>query len=151
MVGWSWQRCQMQFMRYVIARVLRTQFPTVIAAIQTIFAQPDASSVATQFERITDMLNHQLPDIATMLGSAHGDLLTFSVFSQSHWRKIWTTNPLELHNCEIKRCRDVVGVFPNDEAVTRLVMAVMIVTHREWRVSERRYLSETSMAELLRD
>ena len=150
MVGSAWQRCRVHFMRNVISRVTRSQVPMVIAAIQTIFAQPDAQSVASQFERITDTLSGQFPDVADMLSGAREDLLAFTHFPEAHWRKIWSTNPLERLNREIKRRADVVGVFPNDESVCRLVTAVVLETHDEWQVAERRYLSETSMALLRR-
>lgn len=140
----------MHFMRNVLVRVTRTQMPMVIAAIQTIFAQPDAQSVTSQFERITETLAGQFPDVANMLSQAREDLLAFTHFPEAHWRKIWSTNPLERLNREIKRRSDVVGVFPNDEAVSRLVTAVVLEVHDEWQVAERRYLSETSMALLKR-
>lgn len=150
MVGSSWQRCRVHFMRNVLARVNRTQVPMVIAAIQTIFAQPDAQNVRSQFERITETLAGQFPDVADMLAGAREDLLAFTHFPGAHWRKIWSTNPLERLNREIKRRSDVVGVFPNDEAVHRLVTAVVLEVHDEWQVADRRYLSETSMALLKR-
>ena len=137
MVGSAWQRCRVHFMRNVISRVTRTQVPMVIAAIQTIFAQPDAKSVASQFERITDTLSGQFPDVADMLSGAREDLLAFTHFPEAHWRKIWSTNPLERLNREIKRRADVVGVFPNDESVCRLVSAVVLEIHDEWQVAER--------------
>ena len=122
----------------------------VIAAIQTIFAQPDASAVREQFDRIVATLEGQFADVAAMLSCAKEDLLAFSAFPEPHWRKIWSTNPLERVHREIKRRTDVVGVFPNDAAVMRLVSAVIVETHDEWQVAERRYLSETSMAQLRR-
>jgi putative transposase len=151
MIGAAWQRCRVHFMRNVLARVTKSNAQMVLAAIGTIFAQPDAASVAEQFDRITDTLRAQLPDIATMLEGAREDLLAFSAFPIEHWRKIWSTNPLERVHREIKRRTDVVGVFPNDAAVQRLVTAVVVETHDEWAVAERRYLSETSMAMLKRD
>jgi putative transposase len=151
MVGSAWQRCRVHFMRNVLARVKRTNTHMVIAAIQTIFAQPDATSVREQFDRIVGTLEGQFPDVATMLTDAKEDLLAFSAFPESHWRKVWSSNPLERLHREIKRRTDVVGVFPNDKAVERLVTAVVVETHDEWQVAERRYLSETSMAQLRRD
>jgi transposase-like protein len=150
MVGSAWQRCRVHFMRNVLSRVSRTNTHMVIAAIQTIFAQPDATSVRAQFDRITDTLEGQFPEVATMLADAKSDLLAFAGFPEAHWRKIWSTNPLERLNREIKRRCDVVGVFPNDASVERLVTAVVLETHDEWAVSDRRYLSETSMAQLRR-
>jgi transposase-like protein len=86
-----------------------------------------------------------------MLAEAKPDLLAFAGFPEAHWRKIWSTNPLERLNREIKRRCDVVGVFPNNTSVERLVTAVVLETHDEWAVSDRRYLSETSMAQLRSD
>jgi putative transposase len=150
MVGSAWQRCRVHFMRNVLARVKRGSTHMVIAAIQTIFAQPDAAAVREQFDRIVRTLSDQFPEVATMLCDAKEDLLAFSAFPEVHWRKVWSTNPLERVHREIKRRTDVVGVFPNDEAVERLVTAVVVETHDEWQVAERRYLSETSMALLRR-
>jgi putative transposase len=81
-----------------------------------------------------------------MLTEAAPDICAFAAFPQSHWRRIWSTNPLERVNAEIKRRADVVGIFPNEEAIVRLVGAVLIETHDEWQVIERRYFSEGSMA-----
>jgi putative transposase len=148
LVGSAWQRCRVHFMRNVLARVNKTNTPMVIAAIQTIFAQPDAASVRAQFDRITATLESEFADIASMLDGAREDLLAFAGFPEAHWRKIWSTNPLERLNREIKRRSDVVGVFPNDASVCRLVTAVVLETHDEWAVADRRYLSEISMAEL---
>jgi putative transposase len=151
MVGSAWQRCRVHFMRNVLARVKRGTTHMVIAAIQTIFAQPDAGAVGEQFDRIVGTLGTQFPDVATMLTDAKEDLLAFSAFPVEHWRKVWSTNPLERLHREIKRRTDVVGVFPNDAAVERLVTAVVVEAHDEWQVAERRYLSETSMALLRRN
>ncbi len=148
MIGAAWQRCRVHFMRNVLARVPRANAEMVAAAIRTIFAQPDAAAVADQFERITATLTGQFPDIVAMLADARDDLLAFAAFPLEHWRKIWSTNPLERLHREIKRRCDVVGVFPNDAAIDRLVTAVIVEQHDEWAVAERRYLSETSMARL---
>ena len=150
MVGSAWQRCRVHFMRNVLTRVKRNNTHMVIAAIQTIFAQPDARAVREQFERIVATLDDQFPDVATMLTDAREDLLAFTAFPEAHWRKVWSTNPLERLHREIKRRTDVVGVFPNDASVERLVTAVVVEAHDEWQVAERRYLSETSMALLRR-
>ncbi len=150
MVGSAWQRCRVHFMRNVLTRVKRTNTHMVIAAIQTIFAQPDAQTVREQFDRIVGTLEGQFPEVATMLTDAKEDLLAFSAFPEAHWRKVWSTNPLERLHREIKRRTDVVGVFPNDQSVERLVTAVVVEAHDEWQVAERRYLSETSMAQLRR-
>ena len=140
--------CRVHFMRNVLARIPRANAEMVAAAIRTIFAQPDANAVAEQFDRITATLSEQFPDVVVMLADAREDLLAFSAFPLEHWRKIWSTNPLERVHREIKRRCDVVGVFPNDAAIDRLVTAVIVEQHDEWAVADRRYLSETSMARL---
>jgi putative transposase len=147
-VGAAWQRCRVHFVRNVLAKVPKTNAEMVAAAIRTIFAQPTAADVDAQFDRIVATLEPQFPPVATMLVDARDDLLAFCAFPVEHWRKIWSTNPLERVHREIKRRTDVVGVFPNDAAVDRLVTAVIVEQHDEWAVAERRYLSETSMARL---
>ncbi len=120
----------------------------VAAAIRTIFAQPDAAHVEAQFDEITAMLGRQFPVVADMLTDAHADLLAFATFPVLHWKKIWSTNPLERLNKEIKRRTNVVGIFPNEAALIRLVTAVIADTNDEWQVCDRRYLSEGSMNKL---
>jgi transposase-like protein len=147
-VGAGWQRCRVHFLRNALAKVPRADAEMVAAAIRTIFAQPTAEAVAAQFDRIVATLEPQFPNVARTLVDAREDLLAFSAFPIEHWRKIWSTNPLERLHREIKRRTDVVGVFPNDAAIERLVTAVIAEQHDEWAVAERRYLSETSMARL---
>ena len=147
-IGASWQRCRVHFMRNVLARVPKASAEMVAAAVRTVFAQPDAAHVRSQLEEVTQMLEGQFPDVATMLGDAGEDLLAFTAFPQAHWRKLWSTNPLERLNGEIKRRTNVVGIFPNDAAIARLVTAVVVEAHDEWAVAERRYLSEESMAKI---
>jgi transposase-like protein len=121
----------------------------VAAAIRTIFAQPDAEHVHSQLDVIAGMLGRQFPQVEAMLRDAEDDLLAFTGFPVAHWKKLWSTNPLERLNKEIKRRTDVVGVFPNPAALLRLAGAVLVEAHDEWQVSaERRYLSEHSMAQL---
>jgi transposase-like protein len=147
-IGSAWQRCRVHFMRNVLSRVPKASAEMVAAAVRTIFAQPDAEHVHSQLGEVVRMLEDRFPDIAVMLSDAAEDLLAFTAFPQAHWRKIWSTNPLERVNGEIKRRTNVVGIFPNDASVARLVTAVVLETHDEWAVAERRYLSEESMAKL---
>jgi len=147
-IGASWQRCRVHFMRNVLARVPKASAEMVAAAIRTIFAQPDAAHVRAQLDEVVRMLHPQFPDVALMLEDAADDILAFTAFPIAHWRKIWSTNPLERVNGEIKRRTNVVGIFPNDASVLRLVTAVIVETHDEWQVAERHYLSEESMAKL---
>lgn len=147
-LGASWQRCRVHMMRNILSKVPRASQEMVAAAIRTVFAQPDADHVRSQLMEVTRMLGAQFPEVATMLGDAAEDLLAFAAFPQAHWRKLWSTNPLERLNGEIKRRTNVVGIFPNDAAVTRLITAVVVEFHDEWAVAERRYLSEDSMAKV---
>jgi transposase-like protein len=147
-VGAAWQRCRVHAMRNILGKVPKANAEMVAAAIRTIFAQPSAEAVSAQFDRIVDTLEAQFPQVAATLVAAREDLLAFTAFPFEHWRKIWSTNPLERLHREIKRRTDVVGVFPNDGAIERLVTAVIVEQHDEWAVAERRYLSETSMARL---
>lgn len=147
-VGAAWQRCRVHFVRNVLAKVPKANAEMVAAAIRTIFAQPTATDVYAQFDRIVETLEPQFPQVALMLVDTRDDLLAFTAFPVEHWRKLWSTNPLERVHREIKRRTDVVGVFPNDAAIDRLVTAVIVEQHDEWAVAERRYLSETSMARL---
>ena len=132
-------------MRNVLSKIPKASGEMVAAAIRTIFAQPDQEHVGTQLDEITLMLRRQFPVVADMLDDAREDLLAFSAFPSAHWRKIWSTNPLERLHKEIKRRTNVVGIFPNDASVVRLVTAVVAETHDEWQICDRRYLSETSM------
>jgi transposase-like protein len=134
-------------MRNVLARVPKAS-AEMVAAIRTIFAQPDATHVRSQLDEVAHMLDAQFPDVAALLRDACDDLLAFTAFPVAHWRKIWSTNPLERINGEIKRRTNVVGIFPHDASIIRLVTAVLVETHDEWAVAERRYLSEESMAKL---
>ena len=133
-------------MRNVLARVPKGNAEMVAAAIRTVFAQPDAEHVRAQLDVIAGMLGRQFPAVEAMLRDAEPDLLAFTAFPIGHWKKIWSTNPLERLNKEIKRRTDVVGVFPNPAALLRLAGAVLVEAHDEWQVSDRRYLSEGSMA-----
>lgn len=121
----------------------------VAATIRTIFAQTTAKAVRTQLDVVADMLGRQFPQVKTMLVEAATDITAFADFPPVHWKKIWSTNPLERLNREIKRRADVVQVFPNPAALDRLAAAVQAELHDEWQVFDRRYLSEGSMAELL--
>ena len=146
LIGAAWQRCRVHFLRNVLAAVPKGHAEMVAAAVRTIFAQPSPVHVHDQLEVIAAMLGRQFPKVETMLRDASDDITAFASFPVSHWKKIWSTNPLERLNKEIKRRTDVVGVFPNPGALLRLAGAVLVEAHDEWQVSERRYLSEGSMA-----
>jgi transposase-like protein len=147
-LGAGVQRCRVHFMRNVLGVVPKANAEMVAALIRTIFAQPDAAAVREQLDVVTAMLDRRFPKVTAMLEGATEELLAFTAFPPTHWKKIWSTNPLERLNKEIKRRCDVVGVFPNPAALLRLAGAVLAEQHDEWQVSDRRYLSEGSMAAL---
>lgn len=148
LLGATWQRCRVHFMRNVLAKVTKGNTEMVAAAVRTIFAQPTGPLVREQVETVATMLEPQLPAIAEMLRDAREDITAFADFPEAHWRKIWSTNPLERINREVKRRTEVVGIFPNAAALHRLSACVLIEAHDEWQVTDRRYLSEASMAQL---
>ena len=145
----AWQRCRTHFMRNVLCRVPKSAQPFVATLVRTIFAQPSAQEVAAQLTRIVEQLSGKFPDVATMLEEAAVDITAFSTFPTAHWRQIWSNNPQERLNREIRRRTDVVGIFPNRASVIRLVGAVLSEQHDEWQVS-RRYMSAESIAVAMR-
>ena len=146
--GATWQRCRVHFLRNALARVPKGQAEMVAAAVRTIFAEPDAEHVRAAVETVAGTLQEKFPLVAALLRDAREDLTAFADFPPAHWRKIWSTNPLERLNREVKRRTDVVGIFPDDAALLRLASCVLIEAHDEWQVTDRRYLSDESMAEL---
>jgi putative transposase len=146
--GAAWQRCRVHFMRNALAKVSKGHAEMVAAAIRTIFTQPTGPGVREHVEVVAGMLEAQFPIVAELLRDAREDITAFADFPEAHWRKIWSTNPLERLNKEVKRRTDVVGIFPDAASLLRLAACVLIETHDEWQVSERRYLSEASMAQL---
>ena len=143
--GAAWQRCRVHWLRNILAAVPKGNTEMVAAAIRTIFAQPSPTHVEDQFDAIGRMLTRQLPKLARFFDDAKTDVLAFTGFPQAHWRQIWSTNPLERVNKEIKRRTDVVGVFPNPEALLRLAGAVLVEQHDEWAAADRRYFAEHTM------
>lgn len=145
--GASWQRCRVHFARNVLARVPKGHQDVVAAALRTVFVHPNPQEIAAAWDRTADMFARQFPKVKELMDTAKGDVLAFSAFPSDHWRKIWSNNPLERLNKEIKRRTNVVGIFPNDTAVIRLVGAVLADQHDDWIIA-RRYLTDTSLAEL---
>ena len=146
--GATWQRCRVHFMRNALAKVSKAHAEMVAAAIRTIFTQPTGPGVREHVEIVATTLEQQFPAVAELLRETREDITAFADFPEAHWRKIWSTNPLERLNKEVKRRTDVVGIFPDDNALLRLASCVLIEAHDEWQVSDRRYLSEASMAQL---
>jgi putative transposase len=143
--GASWQRCRVHFVRNVHTKVPKSAQSMVGALIRSIFEQPDADQVLAQHARVVDQLSDRFSDAAQMLVEAHADILAFSSFPKEHWRQIWSNNPQERLNKEIRRRTDVVGIFPNRSSVIRLVGAVLAEQHDEWAVA-RRYMGVESLA-----
>ena len=144
--GAAWQRCRVHFMRNALAKVNKGHAEMVAATIRTVFAQPTGPKVREQLEDVAHLLRREFPAVADLLLDARADLTAFADFPQAHWRKVWSTNPLERLNKEVKRRTDVVGIFPNTDALLRLSACVLIETHDEWLDTDRLYLSEASMA-----
>jgi putative transposase len=148
MIGAAYQRCRVHFLRNVFAVIPKDAAEMVAATIRTIFAQTTAEAVRAQLDTVADMLGQQFPKVKQMLIEAKDDLTAFADFPERHWKKIQSTNPLERINREIKRRIDVVQVFPNDDALLRLVTAVLFEMHDEWIAFPRRYLPEGSMDQI---
>ena len=132
--GASWQRCRTHFMTNLLTRVPRRAQPWVANMVRTIYQQPSPQEVHAQLERVIAQLQDPFPQVASLLDEAGADVLAFSSFPVPHWKKIWSNNPLERLNKEIRRRTDVVGIFPNRPAVRRLVGAVLAEQHDEWAV-----------------
>ena len=151
--GASWQRCRVHYARNLLGKVPRAHQQMVAAAFRSIFALTTTTDVRDRCDEVADLFDtNGFTKAAESMRGARTDVLAFAAFPPAHWRKIWSNNPLERLNKEIKRRTNVVGIFPNDAAVTRLVGAVLADQHDDWAIA-RRYLSEASMAQLdqLRD
>jgi putative transposase len=153
--GTSWQRCRAHFMRNLLAKVPKSAQPLVASFVRTIFAQPDAVSTRRQHAWVVEQLHTRFADAAALLDEAREDLLAFTAFGRDHWKQIWSNNPQERLNREIRRRSDVVGIFPNREAITRLVGAVLAEQHDEWQVTHRymslEYLAKKNVDEEVSD
>jgi transposase-like protein len=136
----AWQRCRTHYLRNLLTKVPRSAQPLAATLVRSIFAQPDAEQARAQHERVVAQLEERLPAAGEHLAEAAPDILAFSGFPKEHWRQIWSNNPQERLNKEIRRRTDVVGVFPNRDSVLRLVGAVLAEQHDEWQ-DTRRYMS----------
>jgi putative transposase len=145
--GASWQRCRVHYARNLLATVPKSHAEFVAAAFRSIFALSDRTELEARWDEVAATLADRFPKAAESMAGARTDVLAFATFPRSHWRKIWSNNPLERLNKEVKRRSNVVGIFPNDRAAIRLIGAVLADQHDEWAIA-RRYLSESSMARL---
>ena len=149
--GAGHQRCRVHYARNLLALVPKSQMDMVAAVFRTIIAQPDPQALSVTWDAVRDQLAARIPKIGPHMDAAKTEVLAFNNFPRAHWRKIWSTNPLERLNKEIKRRARVVGIFPNEASVIRLVGMILTDTNDEWITDECRYLSEGSMAILYPD
>jgi transposase-like protein len=146
--GGAWQRCRAHFVQNLLAQVPKSAHLAVSSLFRSVYAQLDADSVRAQYDTVLRSLEERFPKAGDLLARAREELLAFTSFPKEHWRQIWSNNPQERLNKEIRRRTDVVGVFPNREAITRLVGALLAEQHDEWAIA-RRYFSLESLAIVL--
>ena len=145
--GAGWQRCRVHFLRNALALVPKHEQQLVGATIRTVFAQPQPEGAHAQWRHVADGFRSRVPRLAQLMDDAEDDVLAYLGFPREHWRQLWSTNPLERLNRELKRRVDVVGIFPTDRSALRLCGAVLAEQHDEWQVG-RRYFSAESLAKL---
>ncbi|MGE3590518.1 MAG: transposase, partial [Ilumatobacteraceae bacterium] len=146
--GAAWQRCRVHAMRKLLAAATQRQRAMIAALIRTVFAQPDAASARTQLRAVVDQVGPYAPSVAERLRDMESDVLAYTAFLAAHWSKIWSNNPIERLNRELKRRTDVVGIFPDEASVIRLVGALLVEINDEMIAAERRYIAAASVAEL---
>jgi putative transposase len=144
----TWQRCRVHFLRNALAHAGKGQRQMVLALINTVFAQDTQETAVTQWRLVADQLREKFPKLATVMDDAESDVLAFMSFPKSHRVQIHSTNPLERLNAEIKRRTNVVGIFPNEPAITRLVGALLLEQNDEWQL-QRRYLPLDGLSTLV--
>jgi transposase-like protein len=147
----TWQRCRVHFMRNVLAHAGKSGRRVVSAFIATAFAQDDADAAKAQWRKVADQIRPKLPKLAAILDEAEVDVLAYMAFPKDHRAKLHSTNPLERMNGEIKRRTEVVGIFPNEAAITRLVGALLLEQNDEWAVQRSRYMSLETIAPMSDD
>jgi putative transposase len=147
----TWQRCRVHFMRNALAHAGKSGRRVVSAFIATAFAQGTPDAAKTQWRSIADQLRTKIPKLATLMDSAEHDVLAYMGFPAAHRAKLHSTNPIERLNGEIKRRTEVVGIFPNEQAITRLVGAILMEQSDEWAVQRARYMTLETMAPMSND
>src|SRR5512144_2139134 len=147
----TWQRCRVHFMRNALAHAGKSGRRVVSAFIATAFAQNDADAARTQWRNVADQRRPTIRRLAEFMDKAETDVLAYMTFPKEHWTKIHSVNPLERLNGEVKRRTNVVGIFPNEDAITRLVGAILLEQNDEWAVQRARYLSLETIAPLSDD
>ena len=144
----TWQRCRVHFMRNALAHAGRSGRRVVSAFIATAFAQDDAEAASAQWRRVADQLRPKVPKLAALMDEAEPDVLAYMSFPPQHRTKLHSTNPLERLNGEIKRRTEVVGIFPNEASIVRLVGAILLEQNDEWAVQRARYMTLETIAPL---
>ncbi len=147
LVGASWQRCRVHWLRNGLSYVPKREQALVAATIRTVFAQPTPELTLEHWRKVAETFRSRYPRLAQLMDDSEEDVLAYTHFPHEHWRQIWSNNPLERLNKEVKRRTDVVGIFPNEAAVIRLVGMILSEQHDEWQVS-RRYFSTESLQPL---
>jgi transposase-like protein len=147
----SWQRCRVHFMRNVLAHATKSGRRVVSAFIATAFAQDDAEAARGQWRKVADQLRPKTPRLAALMDEAEADVLAYMAFPAAHRTKLHSTNPIERLNGEIKRRTEVVGIFPNEAAITRLIGAILLEANDEWAVQRSRYMTLETLAPLSDD
>ena len=147
----AWQRCRVHFMRNVLAHAGRSGRRVVSAFIATAFAQYDAEAAKAQWRRVADQLRPKVPKLASLMDEAEADVLAYMTFPAAHRTKLHSTNPLERLIGEIKRRTEVVGIFPNEDAITRLMGAILLEQNDEWAVQRARYITLETIAPMSDD
>ena len=142
------QRCRVHWMRNALAHAGRHGRGVASAFIATAFAQEDAEAATAQWRKVADQLRPKLPKLAAFMDDAETDVLAYMDFPAAHRTKLHSTNPLERLNGEVKRRTDVVGIFPNEAAITRLVGAILLEQNDEWTVQRARYMTLETIAPL---
>jgi putative transposase len=147
----TWQRCRVHFMRNALAHAGKSGRRVVSAFIGTAFAQETAEAASTQWRAVADQIRPKVPKLATIMDEAEHDVLAYMSFPKEHRTKLHSTNPIERLNGEIKRRTDVVGIFPNEEAISRLVGALLLEQNDEWAVQRGRYMTLETIAHMSDD
>jgi putative transposase len=140
----AWQRCLVHFLRNLLSHVPKAGQDMVAAAMKAVFV----IQALDYWQRVTEMLRKQFPAAVPVMDAARDDVLAFLHFPQEHWRKVWSSNPLERLNKEVKRRTNVVGIFPNDASIVRLVGSQLLEQQEEWQLERRRFFSEATMAKI---
>jgi putative transposase len=147
----TWQRCRVHFMRNALAHAGKSGRRVVSAFIATAFAQETPEAASTQWRSVADQIRPKVPKLANLMDDAENDVLAYMTFPKQHWAKLHSTNPIERLNGEIKRRTEVVGIFPNEDAIIRLVGALLLEQNDEWAVQRSRYMTLETIAQMSDD